>query len=81
MHDGTRTAGSTNKEKTTTSAPPPLGDLVLAAVLVHGFGAFGDQWRFNLAPLAEAGFTVYAPTLPGFGRSEKAALQYSQNAW
>jgi pimeloyl-ACP methyl ester carboxylesterase len=50
-------------------------------VLVHGFGAFGDQWRFNLAPLAEAGYTVYAPTLPGFGRSEKAALQYSQNAW
>jgi len=28
---------------------PPL-------VLVHGFGAFGDQWRFNLAPLAEAGY-------------------------
>jgi pimeloyl-ACP methyl ester carboxylesterase len=50
-------------------------------VLVHGFGAFGDQWRFNLGPLAEAGYTVYAPTLPGFGRSEKAALQYSQEAW
>jgi pimeloyl-ACP methyl ester carboxylesterase len=50
--------------------PSPL------AVLVHGFGAFGGQWRFNLAPLAEAGYTVYAPTLPGFGRSEKAALQY-----
>jgi pimeloyl-ACP methyl ester carboxylesterase len=55
--------------------------LPLCAVLVHGFGAFGDQWRFNLGPLAEAGYTVYAPTLPGFGRSEKAALQYSQNAW
>ncbi|KAF6257981.1 Alpha/Beta hydrolase protein [Scenedesmus sp. NREL 46B-D3] len=41
-----------------------------AIVLVHGFGAFGDQWRFNLAPLAEAGYRV-----------EKAALQYSQNAW
>lgn len=55
--------------------------VVVGAVLVHGFGAFGDQWRFNLGPLAAAGYTVYAPTLPGFGRSEKAALQYSQNAW
>jgi pimeloyl-ACP methyl ester carboxylesterase len=52
-----------------------------ALVLIHGFGAFGDQWRGNLAPLAEAGYRVYAPTLPGFGRSEKAALQYSQTAW
>ncbi|WIA23323.1 hypothetical protein OEZ85_000090 [Tetradesmus obliquus] len=52
-----------------------------AIVLVHGFGAFGDQWRFNLGPLSEAGYRVFAPTLPGFGRSEKAALQYSQNAW
>jgi pimeloyl-ACP methyl ester carboxylesterase len=50
-------------------------------VLVHGFGAFGDQWRYNLAPLADAGYRVFAPTLPGFGRSEKAALQYSQDAW
>ena len=43
-----------------------------------GFGAFGDQWRGNISALAAAGFRVYAPTLPGFGRSEKAAVLYSQ---
>jgi pimeloyl-ACP methyl ester carboxylesterase len=52
-----------------------------ALLLVHGFGAFGDQWRGNMAALAAAGYSVYAPTLPGFGRSEKAALTYSQECW
>jgi hypothetical protein len=52
-----------------------------AVLLVHGFGAFGDQWRDNLSALAAAGYRVYAPTLPGFGRSEKAAIGYSQDAW
>ncbi|KAF8056019.1 cry [Scenedesmus sp. PABB004] len=61
--------------------PPTPRPGAPAIVLVHGFGAFGDQWRFNLGPLAAAGFRVFAPTLPGFGRSEKAALPYSQNAW
>lgn len=52
-----------------------------AILLCHGFGAFGDQWRGNLGPLAAAGYRVFAPTLPGFGRSEKAAIGYSQEAW
>jgi hypothetical protein len=52
-----------------------------AIVLCHGFGAFGDQWRGNLGALAAAGYRVYAPTLPGFGRSEKAPIGYSQEAW
>ncbi|BDA47584.1 probable pheophytinase, chloroplastic at C-terminar half [Coccomyxa sp. Obi] len=52
-----------------------------ALLLVHGFGAFGEQWRGQLAPLAAAGYQVYAPTLPGFGRSEKPALAYSQTLW
>lgn len=52
-----------------------------AVLLCHGFGAFGDQWRGNLAALAAEGYRVYAPTLPGFGRSEKAAIGYSQEAW
>ena len=61
---------------------PAAGPLPRPAILlVHGFGAFGDQWRDNLGPLAEAGHRVYAPTLPGFGRSEKAALAYSQDSW
>lgn len=51
---------------------PPL-------LLVHGFGAFGEHWRGNMALCAHA--AVWAPTLPGFGRSEKRALPYSQALW
>jgi pimeloyl-ACP methyl ester carboxylesterase len=40
-------------------------------VLVHGFGASSFSWRENLNPIAEAGFTVYAPDMRGFGLSEK----------
>lgn len=37
-----------------------------------------EQWRDNVAALAEAGFNVYAPTMPGYGRSEKPAVPYGQ---
>jgi pimeloyl-ACP methyl ester carboxylesterase len=40
-------------------------------VLVHGFGASSFSWRENLNPIADAGFTVYAPDLRGFGLSDK----------
>lgn len=42
---------------------PPL-------LLVHGFGASSYQWRFQLPALAEAGFHVLAPDLPGHGFSQ-----------
>ena len=47
-------------------------------LLVHGLGSAGYmEWRFNLARLARR-HTVYAPDLPGFGRSEKpAGVRYS----
>ena len=42
-------------------------------VLVHGLGGSAEEWH-NFAPyLAKAGFRVYMPDLPGFGRSEKPA--------
>lgn len=42
-------------------------------VLVHGLGGRAEDWR-SLAPyLASAGFRVYMPDLPGYGRSEKPA--------
>jgi pimeloyl-ACP methyl ester carboxylesterase len=48
------------------SAGPPV-------VLVHGLGGRSEDWR-NLAPyLVHAGFRVYMPDLPGYGRSEKPA--------
>ncbi len=45
------------------------GDVPL--VLVHGFGASSFSWRENLDPLAQAGFTAYAPDMRGFGLSDK----------
>ncbi len=46
------------------AAGPPV-------VLVHGLGGRAEDWR-NLAPwLAKAGYRVYMPDLPGYGRSEK----------
>ncbi len=42
-------------------------------VLVHGLGGRSEDWR-NLAPyLIKAGFRVYMPDLPGYGRSEQPA--------
>ncbi len=46
-------------------------------VLVHGLGtSASSEWRFNLEALA-AQHRVYAIDLPGFGGSEKPALDYS----
>lgn len=52
-----------------------------AVLLVHGFGAFGEHWRDNVAALAAKGLTVYAPTFPGYGRAEKPSVPYGQNLW
>ena len=42
-------------------------------LLIHGLGSAGYlEWRFNLEAIA-ARHTVYAPDLPGFGRSDKPA--------
>jgi pimeloyl-ACP methyl ester carboxylesterase len=42
-------------------------------VLVHGLGGRCEDWR-NLAPyLVHAGFRVYRPDLPGYGRSDRPA--------
>jgi pimeloyl-ACP methyl ester carboxylesterase len=50
-------------------------------VLVHGFGAFGAHWRDNAKGLLAKGYKVYCPTLPGYGRSEKASAQYTPQFW
>ena len=49
---------------------PAAGPVV---VLVHGLGGSAEDWR-SLAPyLVKAGFRVYIPDLPGYGRSQKPA--------
>ena len=52
-----------------------------AILLVHGFGAFSEHWRDNVAALADQGYTVYAPTFPGYGRAEKPSVPYGQRLW
>ena len=52
-------------------AEGPAGGPVV--VLVHGLGGRADDWR-ELAPyFVKAGYRVYLPDLPGYGRSEKPA--------
>lgn len=44
-----------------------------AVVLVHGLGGRSEDWQ-KLAPyLAKAGYRVYMPDLPGYGRSQRPA--------
>ena len=46
-------------------------------LLVHGLGARGEDWGKLIPGLAAAGFHVYAPDLPGYGRSEQPDVPYT----
>ena len=52
-------------------AEGPAGGPVV--VLVHGLGGNAEEWRNLASWLVKAGFRVYLPDLPGFGRSEQPA--------
>ena len=52
-----------------------------ALLLVHGVAGSHAIWWDNILPLAEAGFRVLAPDLPGHGDSDKPkAISYDPNA-
>ncbi len=51
-----------------------------AILLVHGFGASTDHWRYNIPVLAEH-HRVWAVDLLGFGRSAKPDLAYDGDLW
>lgn len=51
-------------------------------LLVHGFGASIAHWRFNIPALVEAGHTVWAVDLLGFGGSDKPeTYTYTMEGW
>jgi pimeloyl-ACP methyl ester carboxylesterase len=50
-------------------AEGPVGGPVV--VLVHGLGGHSEEWLNLSAYLVKAGYRVYMPDLPGYGRSEK----------
>lgn len=52
----------------------------LPLLLVHGFGAALEHWRYNLPVLGEH-YPVYALDLLGFGQAEKAAAAYGVRLW
>ncbi len=53
----------------------------VAILLIHGFGASTDHWRFNI-PVLSSKFEVHAMDLLGFGKSPKPSdVEYSGSLW
>ena len=41
------------------------------ALCLHGFPEHAHSWRFQMQPLADLGYRVWAPNLRGYGRSSR----------
>lgn len=52
-----------------------------AILLIHGFGDSPDTLRFIAADLHARGFSVYAPLLPGHGRTLEAFRASARGTW
>ncbi|HKT08981.1 MAG TPA: alpha/beta fold hydrolase [Gemmatimonadaceae bacterium] len=52
-----------------------------AVLLIHGFGDSPDTLRFLAADLYARGFSVYAPLLPGHGRTLEAFRASARGTW
>ena len=65
----------------TISERPKQVEKDIAILLIHGFGASTDHWRFNI-PVLSSEFEVHAIDLLGFGKSPKPNdVQYSGSLW
>ena len=53
----------------------------IAILLIHGFGASTDHWRYNI-PILSKKYEVHAFDLLGFGKSPKPTdIDYSSSLW
>ncbi len=67
LHDARRiSTGEVELSTVIAGTGPPL-------LLLHGFPDSAEVWRYQIPALAEAGYTVIAPDLRGFGRSDAPA--------
>ena len=65
----------------TISANPDNSSKKIAVLLIHGFGASTDHWRFNI-PALSSKYEVHAIDLLGFGKSPKPNdVDYSGSLW
>jgi len=65
----------------TISVKPDDDTTKIAVLLIHGFGASTDHWRFNI-PAISSKFEVHAIDLLGFGKSPKPNdVDYSGSLW
>ncbi len=65
----------------TVSVNPKDSSNKIAVLLIHGFGASTDHWRFNI-PVLSSEFEVHAIDLLGFGKSPKPNdIEYSGSLW
>ena len=65
----------------TISANPDDTSAKIAVLLIHGFGASTDHWRFNI-PVLSSTYEVHAIDLLGFGKSPKPNdVEYSGSLW
>jgi pimeloyl-ACP methyl ester carboxylesterase len=56
---------------------PQDGSAGTPLLLIHGLGGRGEDWEPLMTQLAKKGFHVYAPDLPGYGRSPRPDVSYS----
>ncbi len=56
---------------------PSGGTEGIPLLLIHGLGARSEDWAPMIPALAARGFHVYAPDLPGYGRSGHPDASYS----
>ena len=65
----------------TLSSKPEQTSKECAILLIHGFGASTDHWRFNI-PILSNKYEVHAMDLIGFGKSPKPQdIEYSGSLW